>query len=59
VELWDFRIQYDRLNDWEKYLIYLHLYEDMSSREIAELCGYAKSSVHEHLTSVLSKLRSE
>jgi DNA-directed RNA polymerase specialized sigma subunit len=47
------------LDAWEQYLIYCYIYEEMSSREIADLCGYAKSSVNEHLNSIFDRLRQE
>ena len=42
------------LDPWSKYLLYLHLYEEMSVRDIANMLGYAKSSVHESLTYTLN-----
>lgn len=58
-EVWYFRIKASRFDVWEQYLIYLHVYEEMSIREIADLCGYAKSSVHKDLNRIMNILRQE
>lgn len=56
---WDFIIKTDNLDAWGKYLIYLHVYEEMSVREIADLCSYAKSSVHTDLQRIIELIKSE
>lgn len=56
---WDFRLKAAQFDLWEQYLIYLHVYEEMSIREIADQCGYAKSSIHDDINRIMDWLQSE